>query len=147
MLSAANLSHPAGRMISVSESAVRVVVSPSLSEGYDRRYVVVDATTEEVSDDAQGYGYKNAPNAHRAHAYSSMSPPKKRQRDAVKSDAVSKGVRRWCEKHSEFMADIERAMLYAIKDGEELTESCVAALSKDHCLERPFTVNELLRHW
>jgi hypothetical protein len=116
-------------MTDVSESAVRVVVSPSLSEGYDRRYVVVDAATGEVIDDAQGYGYKTAQNAHRARAYKSMSPQKKRQRDTVK-----KGVRRWCEKHSEFMADIARAMLYAVKDGEAFTEADVTALLKDHCL-------------
>ena len=126
----------------MSDSAVRVVVSSSLSDGYDRRYVVVDAATDEVLDDAQGYGYKTAQNAHRAHAYKSMSPQKKRQRAAAK-----KGVRRWCEKHSEFMADVERSMLYALKDGEEFTESDVAALVTDHCLEPRFTVKELMRHW
>lgn len=97
-------------MTDVSESAVRVVVSPWLSDRYDRRYVVVDATTGAVIDDAQGYGYKTAQNAHRARAYKSMSAQKKRQRDTVR-----KGVRRWCEKHSEFMADIARAMLYAVQ--------------------------------
>lgn len=125
----------------MSESEVRVVVSPSLSQGYERRYVVV-AATGEVIDDAQGYGYKSAQNAHRGRAYKSMSPQKKRQRDTVK-----KGVRRWCEKHSEFMADIERAMLYALKDGEEFTEADATALLKDHCLQPPFTVKELMRHW
>jgi hypothetical protein len=136
-------------MTDVAESAVRVVVSPSLSEGHDRRSVVVDAATGEVIDDAQGYGYQTAPNAHRARAYTSMSPPKKQQRDTVK-----KGVRRWCQKHSEFMADIERAMPYALKDGEAFTEADVTALLKDHCLQLkdhclqpPFTVTELMRHW
>lgn len=126
----------------MSESAVGVVVSPSLSDGYDRRYVVVDAATGAVIDDAQGYGYKTAQNAHRAHAYKSMSPQKKRQRDTVR-----KGVRRWCGKHADFMADIERAMLYALKDGEEFTEADVAALLKDHSLQPPFAVKELMRHW
>jgi GTP-binding protein EngB required for normal cell division len=126
----------------MSDSAVRVVVSSSLSEGYDRRYVVVDAATEEVLDDAPGYGYKTAQNAHRAHAYKSMSPQKKRQRDAVK-----KGVRRWCEKHADFMTDVERSMLYALKDGEEFTEADVAALLTDHSLQPPFIVKELMRHW
>lgn len=45
-------------MADVAESAVRVVVSPSLSDGDDRRGVVVDAGTGAVVDDAQGYGYK-----------------------------------------------------------------------------------------
>ncbi len=76
----------------MSESAVRVVGSSSLSEGYDRRYVVVDAATGEVIDDAQGYGYKTAPNAHRAHAYKSMSPQKKQQRGAVMGALISKAL-------------------------------------------------------
>lgn len=44
-------------------------------------------------------------------------------------------------------ADIERAMLYALKDGEAFTEADVTALLKDHCLQPPFTVKELMRHW
>lgn len=61
----------------MAESAVRVVVRPTLSEDYDRRHVVVDATTGAIIDDAQGYGYKTAKNARRAHAYKSVSPAKK----------------------------------------------------------------------
>lgn len=80
----------------MAESAVRVVVSPTLSEDYDRRYVVVDATTGAIVDDAQGYGYKTAQNAHRAHAYKSVSPAKKSQREAIK-----KSVRRWRVEHSD----------------------------------------------
>ena len=126
----------------MAESAVRVVVSPTLSEDYDRRYVVVDAATGAVIDDAQGYGYKTAQNAHRAHAYKSVSPAKKRQREGIK-----KSVRRWCVKHSDFMSDIEQAMLYAMKDGDDFTEADVSALLKERSVELPFTVKELMRHW
>lgn len=126
----------------MAESAVRVVVSPTLSEDYDRRYVVVDAATGSVIDDAQGYGYTTAQNAHRAHAYKSASPEKKRQREAIK-----KSVRRWCVKHCDFMSDIEQAMFYAMKDGDAFTEADVSALLKERSLELPFTVKELMRHW
>jgi len=126
----------------MAESAVRVVVSPSLSDGYDRRYVVVDAATGAIIDDAQGYGYKTAQNAHRAHAYKSVSPAKKRQREAVK-----KGVHRWCAANSDFMGDIEQAMFYAMKDGDTFAEADVRALLKARSLEPPFTVKELMRHW
>lgn len=44
--------------------SAKVVVSASLSSGYTRRYVVVDDATGDVPDDAQGYGYKTARNAH-----------------------------------------------------------------------------------
>lgn len=126
----------------MAESAVRVVVSPTLSEDYDRRYVVVDAATGAVIDDAQGYGYKTAQNAHRAHTYKSVSPAKKRQREAIK-----KSVRRRCVEHSYFMGDIEQAMFYAMKDGDTFTEADRSALLKERSLEPPFTVKELMRHW
>ena len=125
----------------MAESAVRVVVRPSLSDGYDRRYVI-DAVTGAIIDDAQGYGYKTAQNAHRAHAYKSVSPAKKRQREAIK-----KSVRRWCVKNSDFMGDIEQAMFYAMNDGDTFTEADVSALLKERTLELPFTVKELMRHW
>ena len=38
---------------------VRVVESKTLSSRYDRRFVIVDEETENVLDDAQGYGYKS----------------------------------------------------------------------------------------
>ena len=126
----------------MAESAVRVVASPTLSENYDRRYVVVDAATGAVIDDAQGYGYKTAQNAHRAHAYKSVSPAKKRQHVAIK-----KSVRRRCVEHSYFMGDIKQARFYAMKDGDTFTEADRSALLKERSLEPPFTVKELMRHW
>ncbi|WP_226358680.1 hypothetical protein [Pseudonocardia sp. ICBG601] len=57
---------------------VKVVISTALSRGRDLRYVVLDAVTGEIIDDAQGYGYKSAQNAHRAHAYKSLPPKKKK---------------------------------------------------------------------
>lgn len=123
-------------------SGVRVVVSASLSSYFDKRYVVVDGATGEVLDDAQGYGYKSAQNAHRAHAYKSMPPKKKRQRDAAK-----RRVERWCAEHEEFMQRVEQSMFYAMKDGENVTEADVLALLAEHGLELPFSVKDLMRHW
>jgi hypothetical protein len=74
---------------------------------------MVDEATGEVVNDAQGYGYRSAQNAHRANAYKSMPPKKKRQRDAVK-----RRVQRWCAEHAEFMQQVGQAMFYAMKDGE-----------------------------
>jgi hypothetical protein len=71
-----------------------------------------------------------------------MSPQKKRQRAAVR-----RGVRCWCDKHADFMAGVERSMLYALQDGEEFTEADVAALLREHSLQPPFTVKEVMRHW
>jgi hypothetical protein len=120
---------------------VKVVVSASLSS-CDKRYVVVDEATGEVLDDAQGYGYKNAKNAHRAYAYKSMPPKKKHQRDAAKRQ-----VQRWCAQHTEFMQHLEQAMFYAMKDGENVTVTDVGAILAEHGLELPFPVKDLMKHW
>jgi hypothetical protein len=122
--------------------SVKVVVSAALSSRFEKRYVVVDAATGGIVDDAQGYGYKTAQNAHRAHAYKSMPPKKKRQRDAAQRQ-----VRRWCAAHPEFMQQVESAMFYALKDGLNLTEADVRAMLDERGVELPFAVKDLMRHW
>ena len=122
--------------------SAKVVVSASLSNGYDKRYIVVDEATGEVLDDAQGYGYKTAQNAHRAHAYKSMPPKKKRQRDAAK-----RRVQRWCGQHREVVQHFDQAAFYAMKDGENATVADVRAILAEHGLELPFPVEDLMKHW
>ena len=122
--------------------SVKVVVSASLSSDYDKRYVVVDEATGEVLDDAQGYGYKTAQNAHRANAYKSMPPKKKRQRDAAK-----RRVQRWCQEHPDVMQHLDQAMFYAIKDGENVGATDVRAVLTEHGLELLFPVEDLMKHW
>jgi hypothetical protein len=121
---------------------VKVVVSASLSKGYDKRYVVIDEATGEVLDDAQGYGYKSAQKAHRAYSYKSLPPKKKRQREAAK-----RRVERWCADHRQFMQHVDQAMLYALKDGENLTEADVQAILTERGLELPFSITDLMKHW
>lgn len=123
-------------------AAVKVVVSAALSDRFEKRYVVVDAVTGSIVDDAQGYGYKTAHNAHRAHAYKAMPPKRKRQRAAAQRQ-----VRRWCSAHPEFMQHVESAMFYAVKDGVNLTEADVRAMLDQHGVELPFSVKDLMRHW
>ncbi|BBX95905.1 hypothetical protein [Mycobacterium lacus] len=122
--------------------SVKVVVSAALSDRFKRRYVIVDAATGGIVDDAQGYGYKTAQNAHRAHAYKSMPPKKKRRRDAAQRQ-----VRRWCAAHPLFMRHVEQSMFYALKDGLNLTEADVRAMADEHGVELRFSVKDLMRHW
>jgi hypothetical protein len=126
----------------MAAAAVKVVVSAGLSECFDKRYVVIDGATGAVVDDASGYGYTSVQNAHRAHAYKSMAPTKKRQPDAAKRQ-----VERWCAAHTEFMRRVEQAMFYALEDGQNLSEADVRAVLAEDGLELPFSVEDLMRHW
>ncbi|HEV7360399.1 MAG TPA: hypothetical protein VGN92_04820 [Mycobacterium sp.] len=121
---------------------VKVVVSAPLSSNFDKRYVVVVEATGEVLDDAQGYGYKTAKNAHRANAYKSMPPKKKQRRDAAK-----RRVHRWCGQHPEVVQHLEQAVLYAMEGGENVSVTDVRALLTEHGLELPFPVEDLVKHW
>lgn len=120
--------------------SVKDVVSASLSSSYEKRYVVVDEASGDVFDDAQGYGYKTAQNAHRA--YKSMSPTKNRQRDAAKRRVV-----RWCGQHPDVVEHLEQAAFYAAKDGENVTAVDVRAILAERGLELPFPVEDLTKHW
>ena len=121
---------------------MKVVVSASLSNNYDKRYVIVDEATGEVLDDAQGYGYKSAHNAHRAYSYKSMPPKKKRQREVAKRQ-----VERGCAEHEEFMQHVDQAMLYALKDGENGAQAGGRAILTEHGVELPCPVKDLMKHW
>ena len=66
-----------------------------------------------------------------------MPPKKKRQREAAK-----RRVARWCaEQH------VDQAMVYALKDGENVTEADVLAIPTEHRLELPFSIKDLMKHW
>jgi hypothetical protein len=122
-------------------AAVTVVVGAGLSERVDKRYVVIDSATGAVVDDASGYGYTSAPNAHGAHADTSMAPTKKRQQHAAQ-----RRVERWCAAHTQFVQRVEQAMFSALKDGQNLTEPDVRGMLGEDGLELPFSVNDLIRH-
>jgi hypothetical protein len=122
--------------------SVKVVVSAALTDRFEKCYVVVDAATGDVVDDARGYGYETAQNAHRAQAYTSMPPKKKRRRDAAQRQ-----VRRWCRAHPEFVQHVESATFYALKDRLNLTAADVRAMLDEHGVELPFSVKDLMRHW
>lgn len=90
------------------------------------RYVIVDADTGEVLDDAQGYGYKSAQKAHAAWSYK-QKPKKQRAAEANQK----KRIKKWLEKHSDIEDSIAQMYLYAYKDNIEVQKSDIGELLKD----------------
>lgn len=76
----------------------------------------MDEDTGEIVDDAQGWGYRTARNAYRAHAYKKR--PKNRRRKAA---SIKRRVKRLMDSnpglHDEILAD----MVIAAKEGMEYT--------------------------
>ena len=44
----------------LTNSPYKVIPSDTLGDRWEKRYIVVDAETGKILDDAQGYGYKSA---------------------------------------------------------------------------------------
>ena len=59
---------------------IKVIQSSWLSTLKQKRYVVIDACSSEVLDDAQGYGYKTVRNAYSCYYYKQTHDPKKRNK-------------------------------------------------------------------
>lgn len=92
----------------------------------ETRYVIIDADTGEVLDDAQGYGYKSAQKAHAAWSYK-QKPKKQRIAEANQK----KRIKKWLEKHSDIEDSIDQMYLYAYKDNIEVQKSDIEELLRD----------------
>lgn len=68
---------------------IKVIESSSLSKQYNKRYVIVDEDTGEILDDAQGYGYRSAPNAYKAWAYKTRDKSKDKEKKKKSSTFVN----------------------------------------------------------
>ena len=82
----------------------------------ETRWRLVDTDTGEIVDDAQGWGYKSAQNAHRAYGYRKR-PKGKRRRGA----SVKRRVKRLMEGNPALYDEIMADMVIAAKDGVEYT--------------------------
>ncbi len=126
---------------------IKAVESPTLSQDYEPRYVIIDEDTGEVLDDAQGYGYRTKQKAHAAWAYlhrdKSLDTAKREKR---------KLIRKWLKEHKSF----ERFMTdtaFRIQKGsfgpdDTFNTETVKQLLKEYNLELVgFTAYELLKVW
>lgn len=126
---------------------IKVVHSAELSEEWDDRWVVVDASTGAVLDDAQGYGYKDAAGAHRAFGYKKASGPTKKKRASTRS--ARQFVKRWRSRHPEFEQEIETQMLRDLKEGGDgvVTADVLEGVAVELGVVLPKSAAEMARVW
>lgn len=80
----------------------------------ETRYRVFDLDGNMV-DDAQGYGYKSARNAHVGYHYT-------RHPDKIRANKkLKQRVHRWCDQHADIDAIIDVYLFDTLKNGEKLS--------------------------
>lgn len=119
--------------------------SPTLSKPYDRRYIIVDAETGAVLDDAQGYGYKTVQKAHAAFAYKI-----RKSKDAAKK-AKEKHIKNWMKENRSFV-ELMDTFAFEIAKGswgpdDKFYAKLVKKMLKEHKLTPDFTAGDLLKVW
>lgn len=125
---------------------IAVVLSDTLSQEYDKRYVVIDKDTGDILDDAQGYGYKTAQKAHAAWAYKNTDASKKKANEKKR-----RHIRAWLKSHKEF-AELMDTFAFEIAKGSwepdtKFDAKFVQRMLNDNSLVTDFTASELLKVW
>lgn len=126
---------------------IKAICSPSLSNIYEKRYVIVDKDTGEVLDDAQGYGYKTPQKAYAAWSYKHRDKSKDKYKKAKKQQ-----IRSWMKNHKSFIDDMTQYAFEIECKGSwgpdaKFDAAFVAHMLKDYGLKPDFTAGELLREW
>lgn len=125
---------------------IAAIFSRELSSGRDKRYVVIDKNTQEVLDDAQGYGYRSPQKAYAAYAYKHRDKSK----DKEKAAKVKK-IRSWMKEHKDFVKLMDQIAFEIAKGSwgpdDKFDAKLVKQLLKESDLEPDFTAAELIRVW
>lgn len=125
---------------------IKAVESCSLSGRYEKRYVIVDADTGEVLDDAQGYGYKTKQKAHAAWAYKNRDKSKDKEKASK-----NRKIQQWMKEHEDFVDAMEQYAFEITKGSwgpdEKFDAKFVERMLDDFEYEVEFTAAELLRVW
>lgn len=116
----------------------------------ETRYCIVDASTGEIVDDAQGYGYKTVRKAYAGFGFRTKA---KASAGSVKAYAKNVKARRreildWIHHHRDLEDELEDEAMERARNGEpELHPSDVEAILARLGLECPYPVSELLAAW
>ena len=125
---------------------IAAIFSRELSSGRDKRYVVIDKNTQEVLDDAQGYGYRSPQKAYAAYAYKHRDKSKDKEKAAK-----TKKIRSWMKEHKDFVKLMDQIAFEIAKGSwgpdDKFDAKLVKQLLKENDLEPNFTAAELIRVW
>lgn len=125
---------------------IAAIFSRELSSGRDKRYVVIDKNTQEVLDDAQGYGYRSPQKAYAAYAYKHRDKAKDKEKAAK-----TKKIRSWMKEHKDFVKLMDQIAFEIAKGSwgpdDKFDAKLVKQLLKENDLEPDFTAAELIRVW
>lgn len=118
--------------------AINVIKSDRLSKDpWEPRFIIVDAETGEVLDDAQGYGYKSAQKAHAAWGWKNRDP---------KLAAKEKAINKWFNKQKKLENLLGDYAFYRLKDHEKLTDGDIEQALEELDLKLPdCTIKEFRR--
>lgn len=125
---------------------IAAIFSRELSSGRDKRYVVIDKNTQEIVDDAQGYGYRSPQKAYAAYAYKHRDKSKDKEKAAK-----AKKIRSWMKEHKDFVKLMDQIAFEITKGSwgpdDKFDAKLVKQLLKENDLEPDFTAAELIRVW
>ena len=125
---------------------ITVIKSEKLSSRYDERFIVVEAETGEILDDANGYGYKSVRNARAAWSYKTRDKSKDAEREAKR-----KKIRAWMKEHRDFVSVIDQYAFEMAKGSwdpdDEINAKFIKQMLKEWNLKPDFTAGDLLRVW
>lgn len=122
-------------------------MNTTLSRRGEDRFVIVDAETGEIIDDAQGYGYKTKKKAYASWAYKNRDKSKDAEYNAKR-----KRIREWMREHKSFIRtmdqvafEIEGKKSWAPDD--HFNTALVRQMLKDANLDTDFDAKDLLKEW
>ena len=128
-------------------SNVKAIESYALSREYGgKRYIIVDAATGEVLDDAQGYGFKTPQKAYACYSYKTRDKSKDSEKKKKEQH-----IRNWMKANKSFMNLLEGLAFDIAKEAcgpeDKVNAKFVKELLKENNLEPDFTAGELLKVW
>ena len=125
--------------------AVPYTVTVPARDEYDfnhtgTRWRLVDTATGDIVDDAQGYGYRSAQAAYRAHGYKTTT-----RRRGTSANTIKQRARSWWRTHGR-LHDALEDMKQGLSD-REMREACTRYLHDHVSPPHGLTVPDLLRHF